>query len=207
MHFVIFSCERYKCSFIHRPAYIAGVTNPIFETSTAWDILMDIGTARVVVHKDIHVSFPPTIAPPALVNPMMARPLKAENSTGSEDDIQRIATRDGKDGNQKNEFAAKPDNLDNMFIEDVGPTNAVASPCSRRDLISIGVLADFGDYLTLWGDTGADAIYRVCRSFCSTGIAIRGGRGGLDSTWISKHAICREVLGQRYCVSGRGRCI
>jgi hypothetical protein len=103
----------------HRPAYIAGVTNPIFETSAAWDILMDIGTARVVVHKDIHSSFPPTTAPPAFVNPMMARPIKAENSTGSEDDIQRIATRDGKEGGQKGEFAAKPDCLDNMFIEDV----------------------------------------------------------------------------------------
>jgi len=103
----------------HRPAYIAGVTNPIFETSAAWDILMDIGGARVVVHRDIHTSFPPTMAPPAFVNPMLARPIKTENSTGSEDDIQRIATRDGKEGGQKGEFAAKPDCLDNMFIEDL----------------------------------------------------------------------------------------
>ncbi|OAX42604.1 spindle pole body interacting protein [Rhizopogon vinicolor AM-OR11-026] len=105
--------------WVSTPAYIAGVTNPIFETSAAWDILMDIGTARVVVHKDIHSSFPPTTAPPALVNQMMARPLKAENSIASEDDIQRIATRDGKEGAQKGEFAVKPDNLDNMFIEDL----------------------------------------------------------------------------------------
>ncbi|KAG2136725.1 docking domain of Afi1 for Arf3 in vesicle trafficking-domain-containing protein [Suillus clintonianus] len=105
--------------WVSTPAYIAGVTNPIFETSGSWDLLMDIGTARVVVHKDIHLSFPPTMAPPALVNPMMPRPIKAENSTGSEDDIQRIATRDGKDGSQKSEFAAKPDCLDNMFIEDL----------------------------------------------------------------------------------------
>lgn len=105
--------------WVSTPAYIAGVTNPIFETSGSWDLLMDIGTARVVVHKDIHISFPTTMAPPALVNPMMPRPIKAENSTGSEDDIQRIATRDGKDGNQKSEFAAKQDSLDNMFIEDL----------------------------------------------------------------------------------------
>lgn len=128
---------RYFCSWgdkkmfiysFHRPAYIAGVTNPIFETSAAWDVLMDIGTARVVVHKDIHLSFPPTVAPPALVNTLMTRPLKTENSTGSEDDIQRIATRDGKEGSQKNEFAAKPDSLDNMFIEDVSLCNVVALP-------------------------------------------------------------------------------
>ncbi|KAG1862111.1 docking domain of Afi1 for Arf3 in vesicle trafficking-domain-containing protein [Suillus subalutaceus] len=105
--------------WVTMPAYIAGVTNPIFETSGSWDLLMDIGTGRVVVHKDIHTSFPATMAPPALVNLTMPRPIKAENSTGSEDDIQRIATRDGKDGNQKSEFAAKQDNLDNMFIEDL----------------------------------------------------------------------------------------
>ncbi|KAG1753638.1 docking domain of Afi1 for Arf3 in vesicle trafficking-domain-containing protein [Suillus paluster] len=104
--------------WVSTPAYIAGVTNPIFETSGSWDLLMDIGTARVVVHKDIHLSFPPTTAPPALVNPMMPRPIKVENSVGSEDDIQRIATRDGKEG-QKSEFAAKPDSLDNVFIEDL----------------------------------------------------------------------------------------
>lgn len=105
--------------WVSMPAYIAGVTNPIFETSGSWDLLMDIGTGRVVVHKDIHISFPTTMAPPALVNPTMPRPIKAENSTGSEDDIQRIATRDGKDGNQKSEFAAKQDSLDNMFIDDL----------------------------------------------------------------------------------------
>ncbi|KAG2154286.1 docking domain of Afi1 for Arf3 in vesicle trafficking-domain-containing protein [Suillus bovinus] len=105
--------------WVSTPAYIAGVTNPIFETSASWDLLMDIGTYRVVVHKDIHTSFPTTMTPPALVNPTMPRPIKAENSTGSEDDIQRIATRDGKDGNQKSEFAARQDNLDNMFIEDL----------------------------------------------------------------------------------------
>ncbi|KIK47017.1 hypothetical protein CY34DRAFT_799863 [Suillus luteus UH-Slu-Lm8-n1] len=105
--------------WVTTPAYIAGVTNPIFETSGSWDLLMDIGTARVVVHKDIHISFPTTMAPPALVNTMIPRPIKAENSTGSEDDIQRIATRDGKDGNQKSEFAARQDSLDNMFIEDL----------------------------------------------------------------------------------------
>jgi len=94
---------------------------------------MDIGTARVVVHKDIHSSFPPTMAPPTLVNPMIVRPIKTEMSTGSEEDMQRIATRDGKDGSQKNEFAAKSDSLDNMFIEDVGSSTVGL----RRELISL----------------------------------------------------------------------
>lgn len=168
----------------HRPAYIAGVTNPIFETSGSWDLLMDIGTARVVVHKDIHISFPTTMAPPALVNTMIPRPIKAENSTGSEDDIQRIATRDGKDGNQKSEFAARQDSLDNMFIEDVGLSENVALPRSCWQLTSLGVLANFSHHLPLRGDTGADAVYGVRRALCSAGSAVRGTRRRIDEAWM-----------------------
>ncbi|KAH7922767.1 spindle pole body interacting protein [Leucogyrophana mollusca] len=100
--------------WVTTPAYIAGVTNPIFETSGNWDLLMDIGTGRVVVHKDIHTSCPPTITPPAIA------PLVARTGTGSEDDITRIATRDGKEvPNSKSDYAAKPDGLDNLFMEDL----------------------------------------------------------------------------------------
>lgn len=143
---------------------------------------MDIGTGRVVVHKDIHISFPTTMAPTALINPMMPRPIKAENSTGSEDDIQRIATRDGKDGNQKSEFAAKQDNLDNMFIEDVGLSDIEIWP--RQQLTSLGGLADLSNHIALWGDPGADAIHGVCRALRSTSIAVRGARFGIDETWM-----------------------
>ncbi|KAF9225807.1 spindle pole body interacting protein [Gyrodon lividus] len=106
--------------WVTTPAYIAGVTNPIFETSGSWDLLMDIGTGRVVVSKDIHTSFPPTITPPAIV-PLVSRTgtIRAEGSAASEEEIARIATRDGKDSNQKSDFAAKPDCLDNLFIEDL----------------------------------------------------------------------------------------
>ncbi|EGO29734.1 hypothetical protein SERLADRAFT_365750 [Serpula lacrymans var. lacrymans S7.9] len=101
------------------PAYIAGVTNPIFESSGSWDLLMDIGTGRVVVSKDILTSFPPTTTPPAII-PLVTRSgtIKAESSVGSEDDIARIATRDGKEA-QKADYSAKGDSLDNIFIEDV----------------------------------------------------------------------------------------
>ncbi|KAH7913559.1 docking domain of Afi1 for Arf3 in vesicle trafficking-domain-containing protein [Hygrophoropsis aurantiaca] len=107
--------------WVTTPAYIAGVTNPIFEQSGNWDLLMDIGTARVVVHRDIHINCPPTVTPPAIV-PLVNRSgtIRAENSVGSEDDITRIATRDGKDvPNSKSDFASKPDGLDNIFIEDL----------------------------------------------------------------------------------------
>ncbi|KIJ61626.1 hypothetical protein HYDPIDRAFT_115800 [Hydnomerulius pinastri MD-312] len=106
--------------WVNTPAYIAGVTNPIFETSGSWDLLMDIGTGRVVVHRDIHTSFPPTITPPAIA-PLVSRTgtIRAEGSAASEEDIARIATRDGKESSQKSDFAAKPDSLDNLFIEDL----------------------------------------------------------------------------------------
>jgi hypothetical protein len=98
-----------------------GVTNPIFETSGSWDLLMDVGSGRVVVSKDIHISFPVAPTPPAIV-PLVARTgvIRAENSVASEEEIARIATRDGVQSNQKSDFAARPDNLDNLFIEGAG---------------------------------------------------------------------------------------
>lgn len=110
-----------ECGF-YRPAYIAGVTNPIFETSGSWDLLMDVGNGRVVVSKDIHISFPVVATPPAII-PLIPRSgiIRAENSGASEEEIARIATRDGTQANQKSDFAARPDNLDNVFIEDVRP--------------------------------------------------------------------------------------
>ena len=112
------------------PAYIAGVTNPIFEATGSWDVLFDIGTSRVIISKDINVNCPPgagaTGGPatvsgnvPAVFNAARSGPLKAESSLG-EDDVGRV----GKDATQpsKNEFVAKADSPDNLFIEDVsGP--------------------------------------------------------------------------------------
>ncbi|KAG6377424.1 docking domain of Afi1 for Arf3 in vesicle trafficking-domain-containing protein [Boletus reticuloceps] len=108
------------CWISGRPAYIAGVTNPIFETSGSWDLLMDIGTGRVVVSKDIHISFPVAATPPAII-PLIPRTgvIRAENSAPSEDEIARIATRDGGQSNQKSDFTARPDSLDNLFIDDL----------------------------------------------------------------------------------------
>lgn len=99
-----------------RPAFIAGVTNPIFETSAAWDLLMDIGTGRVVVHRDIHLNFPTT--PPAIGPFLNRQAIRAEGSATSEEEIARIATRD-KETNQKTDFAARADSLDNVFMEEV----------------------------------------------------------------------------------------
>ncbi|KAI0819413.1 spindle pole body interacting protein [Trametes gibbosa] len=98
------------------PGYVAGVTNPIFETGGSWDLLCDIGTYRMVVSKDIHLNHP---ASWSSSNPLIIRTgtLKAEGSVGSEEDAVRVQKEGGP--TQKTEFAGRPDSADNMFIEDV----------------------------------------------------------------------------------------
>ncbi|KJA19960.1 hypothetical protein HYPSUDRAFT_43867 [Hypholoma sublateritium FD-334 SS-4] len=95
------------------PAFIAGVTNPIFETSRQWDLFLDISTGNVTVSKDIHSTYPPsnTIG---IAGPFITRTgtLKAESSVGSEDDIAKLA----KEGTKTD---VSKDNADKMFIDDI----------------------------------------------------------------------------------------
>ncbi|KAF9236644.1 docking domain of Afi1 for Arf3 in vesicle trafficking-domain-containing protein [Melanogaster broomeanus] len=86
--------------WVTTPAYIAGDRHPYF--------------------------FPPTTTPPAIV-PLVSRTgtIRAESSAASEEEMARIATRDGKESGQKTDFAAKSDSFDNMFIDDI--ISAIAS--------------------------------------------------------------------------------
>ncbi len=128
LHFFSVLHETY--AHIHSPGYIAGVTNPIFETAGSWDLLCDIGTNRIVVSKDIHLNHP---ASWSSSNPLIMRTgtVKAEGSIGSEEEAVRVPTKEGG-STQKPEFAGRPDSADNVFIEDVSRIPArVASLCSR----------------------------------------------------------------------------
>ncbi|KAH8830839.1 mesa protein [Flagelloscypha sp. PMI_526] len=49
------------------PAYIAGVTNPIFTAFKTWDLLLDIGTGVVTVASEIHQTYP-YVSPPSLTS-------------------------------------------------------------------------------------------------------------------------------------------
>ncbi|KAI9067011.1 spindle pole body interacting protein [Trametes sanguinea] len=120
------------------PGYIAGVTNPIFETAGSWDLLCDIGTNRMVVSKDIHVNHP---ASWSSSHPLISRTgtLKAESSIGSEEDAVRVQTKEGG-STQKPELAGRPDSADNLFIEDV--LGAIASHYSEAH-----VRAKFTEYV------------------------------------------------------------
>lgn len=100
-----------------RPAYIAGVTNPIFESSASWDLLCDVGSGRMVISKDIHTNHAvsPTANPIQLI--MRSGTLKAEGSVGSEEEMARPSKELGPV--QKTEYLNKVDTADNIFMEDV----------------------------------------------------------------------------------------
>ncbi|KAK2463299.1 hypothetical protein APHAL10511_004954 [Amanita phalloides] len=91
------------------PAYIAGVTNPIFESSRAWDLLLDIGSGAVTVSKDIHTRYPISHVPIP-----RSGALKSEPSVGSEDEIGRASKEARIDGGGKVDS-----NADKNFIEDI----------------------------------------------------------------------------------------
>ncbi|KAJ7803801.1 stabilization of polarity axis-domain-containing protein [Mycena olivaceomarginata] len=101
------------------PAFIAGVTNPIFKSSPTWDLLLDISTGSVTVARDIHSTYPVSAGMPlGLGVPNMVRTatFNTEASLGSEEDIVRSAN--AKDG-AKADFAKADNNADNIFIEDI----------------------------------------------------------------------------------------
>ena len=110
--------------FLLRPAYIAGVTNPIFESTGSWDLLCDVGGGRMIVSKDIHSSHPLSGLQgglPALTT--RTGTLKAEASIGSEDDLGRISGREREA--PRGDYTAKADSADNVFIEDVSAQEVV----------------------------------------------------------------------------------
>ncbi|KAI0346507.1 spindle pole body interacting protein [Trametopsis cervina] len=99
------------------PAYIAGVTNPIFEASVTWDLLCDVGAGRMVISKDIHQNYPAAALPSSVQLIARSGTLKAEGSLGSEEEF----SRPSKDLNvtSKAEFVGKADTADNVFMEDI----------------------------------------------------------------------------------------
>ena len=112
------------------------MTNPIFEAAGAWDLLCDIATNRMVVHKDIFAHHPASWAPAA--NPIVVRSgtIKAESAMGAgEDEVVRVPTKDGG-APQKTEFTGRPDSADNVFIDDVRVFSCLA-PISRSLSLSL----------------------------------------------------------------------
>ena len=81
----------------------------------------------MLVSKDIHASHPPSgthAGPPST----LARngTVRAESSIGSEDEFGRLPGREKE--SSKNDFTAKADNADNVFIEDVSAQDGQYKP-------------------------------------------------------------------------------
>jgi hypothetical protein len=101
------------------------VTNPIFESSGTWDLLCDVGSGRIVVHKDVHLNYPPNqyqpspgfglSSPPLIVR---SGTLKAEGSGGNEEEMLR-GGGGGREGAAERKTDFSKDGTDNLFIEDV----------------------------------------------------------------------------------------
>ncbi|KIL66165.1 hypothetical protein M378DRAFT_75418 [Amanita muscaria Koide BX008] len=96
------------------PAYIAGVTNPIFETSRAWDLLFDISTGIVTVSKDIHIGYPLSSVPFIQPQALRSGTWKSEAPINNEDDGGRTSKETKIDGMGKLDYSA-----DRNFIEDI----------------------------------------------------------------------------------------
>ncbi|THH12133.1 hypothetical protein EW145_g183 [Phellinidium pouzarii] len=96
------------------PGFIAGVTNPIFESAGSWDLLCDIGSGRMVVHKDIYTSWP-VVPPPPPPGSMLMRTgtIKVEPSAGNEEEMGRSSSQINTPGS-KSEFSGKADSSDNI---------------------------------------------------------------------------------------------
>lgn len=53
------------------PYFIAGASNPVFETVPIWDVLCNINTGRIIVHKDIRIPpSPPPLPSTAHISPV-----------------------------------------------------------------------------------------------------------------------------------------
>ncbi|TCD66558.1 hypothetical protein EIP91_001226 [Steccherinum ochraceum] len=102
------------------PGYVAGVTNPIFESAGEWDLLCDISSSRIVVSKDIAIHHPPTAVAASAHSLNRTVTLKTEGSLGSEEDMLR-PSKDLPPTEKKGEY--KVDN-DNLFMEDI--TSAIS---------------------------------------------------------------------------------
>ncbi|KAI0034716.1 spindle pole body interacting protein [Vararia minispora EC-137] len=90
------------------PAYIAGVTNPIFEATGNWDLLCDVGGGRMIISKDIYARYPAT-GSAAGVPPILSRTGTIRSEVSGEDDA----------GRRDKDFAGKADSPDNVFIDEI----------------------------------------------------------------------------------------
>lgn len=105
------------------PGFIAGVTNPIYETMPVWDVMCNIETGKITIHKDIR--------PPAATASMFPAPPAVIPRSGvlSAVNLDEDPSKIGINGvSVKGDFIARSDNADNIFMEDVSTYALIPLP-------------------------------------------------------------------------------
>jgi hypothetical protein len=148
----------------------------------------------MIVSKEIHTAHPPSGAQVAPLSTLSrSGTLKAESSIGSEDDFGRLPGREKE--SQKNDFTAKADSADNVFIEDVSAQDGQCNG-SLALLMYASLYPRFIDYnshqLPFRRNTGQSPLCGICMAFRPLGISIRGGRPWNNNYWLSWDAIQRR---------------
>ncbi|KAF8312109.1 spindle pole body interacting protein [Clavulina sp. PMI_390] len=99
------------------PGFIAGVTNPIYESTPGWDILCNIETGKITVNKDIRS---PTANASLFPQPPGMPRQPSTGAVGSDEDLKGPMAN----GTEKPTTTTKAgDNYDSMFIEELQGLN------------------------------------------------------------------------------------
>ncbi|KAG8914716.1 hypothetical protein FRC02_004857, partial [Tulasnella sp. 418] len=127
------------------PGFIAGVTNPIYETIPMWDVLCNIETGKITVHKDIRAvaPSPASFPPPPTLNP---RSGVVVNAVG-DDEMGRLGKeKDGGPGNgagsTSSGIVSRPDSYDVQFVEEIREL------CAQQ--LTSSVSQNFGETMVRW---------------------------------------------------------
>jgi hypothetical protein len=102
--------------------YVAGVLNPIFESLPVWDVLCNIDTNTITIHKDIAAPAPaPSLfpVPPTLSNVGS----KSNGSSAYEDELGRVVSSsqqvNATSPASRPDMIVRQDSYDVLFMEDV----------------------------------------------------------------------------------------
>lgn len=134
-----------------------------------WDVLCNIETRKISVHKDIGSAPPPPSlfpTPPPIIP--RSGTVRSDGSGYDEDTgIGRAPSQKESKEPGGRDFVAKSDNPDNLFMEDVSHVQFTAA---LRNVNVAPLFADLGShFLPFWGITCAHTVHRIFNTVHSDG--------------------------------------
>lgn len=121
--------------------YIAGVLNPIFESLPVWDVLCNVVTNTITIHKDIAAPAPaPSLFPvPPTMNPLQSR-TNVRTDGSYDDEFGRVSGATQGGATQRADITVRPDSYDVLFMEDIQASIA-------NHISEAGLRARFAEYV------------------------------------------------------------